>query len=109
MAQYQPELDLVAVAANGRLAAFCIGWLHPHQPIARVEPLGVHPDFHRLGLGKAILSDLLQRLRIDNVQFVSLHITPDNEAAVKLYESMGFGRTKMLLGSQRKLAIVACQ
>lgn len=90
MPQYRPELDLVAVAADGRLAAFCIGWLHPQQPLAQVEPIGVHPDFHRLGLGQAILTALLQRLRLRNVQFVSLFTTTDNDPAIKLYESIGF-------------------
>ncbi len=90
MPQYRPELDLVAVTGDGRLAAFCIGWLHPQQPLARIEPMGVHPDFHRLGLGKAILTTLLQRLQSRNVQFVSLHTTPDNTAALKLYASLGF-------------------
>ncbi len=90
MPQYRPELDLVAVAPDGRLAAFCIGWLHPQQPLAQIEPMGVHPDFHRLGLGQAILAAVLQRLRIRNVQFVSLFTSTDNVPAIKLYESIGF-------------------
>ena len=90
MPQYRPELDLLTVAPDGRLAAFCIGWLHPQQPLARVEPMGVHPDYHRLGLGKAILTSLLQRLHARNVHFVSLHTTADNEPAINLYRSMGF-------------------
>lgn len=54
MPKYRPELDLVAVGRDGRFAAFCIGWLHPHQPLARIEPMGAHLDFRGLGLGKAI-------------------------------------------------------
>jgi mycothiol synthase len=90
MPQYRPELDLVAVTADGRLAAFGIGWLHPQQPLAQIEPMGVHPDFQRLGLGQAILAALLQRLHIRNVQFVSLFTTTENVPAIKLYESIGF-------------------
>ena len=102
MPQYRPELDLVAVTADGRLAAFCIGWLHPLQPLAQVEPLGVHPDFHRLGLGQAILAALLQRLSARNVQFASLFTTSDNEPAIKFYESIGFQR-QYLIHSYRRL------
>lgn len=90
MPQYRPELDLVAVAPDGRLAAFCIGWLHPQQPLAQIEPMGVHPEFHRLGLGQAILAAVLQRLRIRNVQFVSLFTSADNHPAIKLYQSLDF-------------------
>ena len=90
MPQYRPELDLVAEAGDGRLAAFCISWLHPQQPLAQIEPLGVHPDFQRMGLGKAILATALQRLHMRNVQFVSLFTSADNKPALKLYESVGF-------------------
>lgn len=102
MPQYRPELDLVAVAEDGRLAAFCIGWLHPHQPLAQIEPMGVHPDFHRLGLGQAILAAVLQRLRIRNIQFVSLFTTTDNVPAIKLYESLGF-QEQYTMRSYRRL------
>jgi ribosomal protein S18 acetylase RimI-like enzyme len=102
MPQYRPELDLVAVAEDGRLAAFCIGWLHPQQPLAQIEPMGVHPDFHRLGLGQAILAAVLQRLQIRNIQFVSLFTTTDNVPAIKLYESVGFQK-KYTMRSYRQL------
>jgi mycothiol synthase len=98
MPQYWPELDLVIVAPDGRLAAFCIGWLHPQQPLARIEPMGVHPDFHRLGLGRAILLTLSRRLQMRNVQFVSLHTTADNNPAIRLYESIGFQKQYSMLG-----------
>ena len=98
MPQYRPELDLVAVAPDGRLAAFCVGWLHPHQPLARIEPMGVHPDFHRLGLGKAIIITQLQRLHARSVQFVSLHTTADNEPAINLYAPLGFQKQYTMLG-----------
>ena len=101
MPQYRPEVDLVAVTEDGRLAAFCIGWLHPLQPLAQIEPMGVHPDFQRLGLGQAILAAMLQRLRAHNVQFVSLFTATDNDPAVKLYDSVGFQKQYMMYSYRR--------
>lgn len=101
MPQYRPELDLVAVAEDGRLAAFCIGWLHPLQPLAQIEPMGVHPDFHRLGLGQAILAAVLQRLQIRSIQFVSLFTAADNVPAIKLYQSLDFQEQYTMLSYRR--------
>ena len=42
--QYRPEIDLVAVAPDGRLAGFCVGWLDAERRVAQIEPFGVDPD-----------------------------------------------------------------
>jgi len=60
-AAYQPELDLVALDAAGRVAGFCIGWLGPHG--GQIEPLGVHPDYRGRGLGRALLAGALRRMQ----------------------------------------------
>ena len=65
-ADHVADLDLLSVAPNGRLAAFCIGWLHrqPGGEIGgQIEPLGVHADFRRQGLGCGILAVGLRRLQ----------------------------------------------
>jgi GNAT superfamily N-acetyltransferase len=55
---YQPGLDLVAVAPDGTLAGFCVGWHEPSRGIAQVEPAGVHPRYQRRGLARALLTEM---------------------------------------------------
>lgn len=88
---YRPDLDLVAVAPDGRLAAFCIGWLERGpEPAGQIEPLGVHPDFQKLGLGRAILSEALRRLTALGAARVYVETDSYRNAAYALYEAMGF-------------------
>jgi len=90
MPQYVPEIDLVIEAPGGRLAAFCINWLSPDRAAGHVEPLGVHPDFHRLGLGSAILNESLRRMAAHGAQTAIVETYGLNDAAHALYESVGF-------------------
>lgn len=104
MSQYRPELDLLVVDATDHPVAFCIGWLHPQQPIGQIEPLGVHPDYQRLGLGRAILLEGLRCLqgvgartaRIDSYKYndpaLSLYQTKENGDFRVEYEAVGYVR-----------------
>lgn len=87
---YRPELDIVAVAPDGRLAAFCVGWALPNQSEAQVEPLGVHPDFQQLGLGRAVLLAGLQQMRAMGARRAHIETYSVNDPARGLYESVGF-------------------
>ena len=45
---YVPDLDLVVAAPDGRLAAFCVGWLNRSpglSPVGQIEPLGCRKDY----------------------------------------------------------------
>lgn len=85
---YTPGCDLVVVAPDGRLAAFCVGWLEGSH--GQIEPLGVHADFRSLGLGKAVLAEGLRQLAAHGAQ--EIHVETDNfrNAALDLYEWAGF-------------------
>jgi ribosomal protein S18 acetylase RimI-like enzyme len=87
---YQREQDVVAVAPDGRFAAFCIFWLDPVNKVGLFEPVGAHPDFQKKGLGKAVLLEGLQRMKANGMETAIVCAEADNEAAVKLYESVGF-------------------
>ena len=91
--EYISDIDLVAVAPNGQLAAFCICWLARDTNgniSGQIEPLGVLADFRKLGLGRAILVEGLQRLSAKSVQHIYVQTDNYRDAAFKLYESTDF-------------------
>ncbi|MCX6048494.1 MAG: GNAT family N-acetyltransferase [Chloroflexi bacterium] len=89
---YRPALDLVAVADDGRLAAFCLCWLDAgaYGIRGQVEPMGVYPDFRGFGVGRAILSEGLRRLYEQGAQEILVETDNFRNAAFALYESVGF-------------------
>lgn len=55
----------------------------------------VQPEFHRRGVGRALMQSVMELLRSNEfptpVKFATLTVVADNEAARRLYESFGFG------------------
>ncbi len=60
---YHKENDLVVVAPDGSFAACCVFWYDDYNRLGLLEPLGVHPEHRRLGLGRELLFDALRRLK----------------------------------------------
>jgi mycothiol synthase len=94
---YQPDLDLVAVAPDGTLAAFCYNLIHQHenQHLGRLEgwiaDLGTRRGFRRLGLGRAMLLSGLHALKAKGMDTAVLGVDSENPSgALKLYQSVGF-------------------
>ncbi len=52
--------------------------------------IAVLPEFRRLGIGKALLKALLERLREAGARSVTLEVSVRNKAAINLYLKMGF-------------------
>jgi ribosomal protein S18 acetylase RimI-like enzyme len=98
---YVPTLDLVAVAPDGRLAAFCVCWFDAvgptDRPCGQIEPLGVHADVRGHGLGRAMLTEGLQRLHQHGAQDVVLETDDYRNDAFALYEAAGFQVTRNVL------------
>jgi ribosomal protein S18 acetylase RimI-like enzyme len=90
LSEYQPELDLVVVAPDGRLAAYALCWLDPINQTGEFEPVGTHADFRGQGLGKAVMQEGLRRLRQHGAKAAYVTAIGGNEAARGLYESVGF-------------------
>jgi methyltransferase (TIGR00027 family) len=109
MREYRADLDLVAVAPDGRLAAFCIGWLDQSAPgpaTGQIEPLGVHPDKRGLGLGRAILCEGLRRLYQAGADRVCVETDKYCNAALDLYEAVGFTVIREVLVFRRDVGDV---
>jgi GNAT superfamily N-acetyltransferase len=85
---YRRDLDLVAVAPDGELAAFCTVWLDDVTRTAVFEPVGTHPQHQKRGLGKAVMSEGLRRARRLGATLAS--VSSYSPPAHALYESVGF-------------------
>jgi len=92
-----PELDLVAVAPNGDLAAFCVGQIFPDDaPRAGghkegwTDPVGTHPSYQRLGLAKALMVDCMGRLKARGCDTAILGTSSENTAMQRVAEKIGF-------------------
>lgn len=88
--QHRPALDLVAVAPDGRLAGFCVGWLDAERRVAQIEPFGVDPDYRNLGLGRALLVEMLARCRSHGAGLALVETVGGWAPAVAAYEAVGF-------------------
>lgn len=88
---YRPDLDLVVEAPDGRAAAVTIMWLGPESGGRRegqFEPVGVHPEFQKRGLGRALLLDGMRRLRTAGATHALVCTENTRTGANALYSSV---------------------
>lgn len=102
---YGPERDVVAVAPDGRMAAFAIHWVDAVNGVGYFEPVGTHPDFQRLGLGRAVLAESMRRLQAAGLQFASVCCEAADPRAVTFYQACGFEIVETLLMYQKHLVV----
>ena len=83
------SLSLWVVAVDsGKVAGYVgsqsvLGW-------ADMMNLAVDPDYRKQGVGRALICNLIERLKENKVTCLTLEVRVSNESAVSLYRSMGF-------------------
>jgi mycothiol synthase len=60
---YRRDLDLVAAAPDGAIAAFCTVWFDDVTRSAYLEPVATVPAHRRRGLGRAVVTEGLRQAR----------------------------------------------
>jgi len=77
---------------DGRLAAFCWTKLHRDEDpvLGEIYVIAVHPDFHGLGLGKAMTVAGLESIAARGVTQSMLYVDRDSPAAFDMYRHLGF-------------------
>ena len=61
-----------------------------------IDWLDVHPNFQRLGVGKALLSKTEERAREKGLQRVFMHTFVDNDPMLRFSEKTGFRLTRRM-------------
>jgi len=90
---FDPEGFFIAIE-NKKIIGFCWTKIHHdfvnQDPIGELYVLGVDPDSHAKGIGKAVATTALNYLKQKGLNQAILYVDADNKAALKLYESLGF-------------------
>lgn len=112
-AYYRPELLLLAVAPDGRLAAFCNCRINPEEnartgrAMGWVDALGTRRGYRRLGLGRAMLRTGLQQLQQEGMTSARLGVDTQNpNGALQIYTAEGFETFRTLQISSRDVPAV---
>ena len=88
---FDPQ-GLLLLEMDGRLVGSC--WTKVHAsadpPMGEIYVIGVDPDFHGRGLGRALTRAGLDWLAGRGLTVGMLYVDADNVAAVTMYRSMGF-------------------
>ncbi len=87
---YHRDLDVVAVAPDGVIAAYVNGWIDTLNQIGDFGPVGARLAYRRQGLTRAVLLECLHRMQARGMNRVSVSTGVSNTPAIRLYESVGF-------------------
>lgn len=94
---YKPELNWLAVASDGTLAAFGVGYINGEENARSgrndgwIKLLGTGQGFHKLGLGRAMILTLMKQLQAAGMEQVKLGVDAQSlTSATRLYQSVGF-------------------
>jgi GNAT superfamily N-acetyltransferase len=89
---YRGDLHVLVQAADGTMAASTIMWLDEANKTVEFEPVGTHPNYRRLGLGKAMLLHGMHLAREAGANHVTVACegAPGHSQARRLYYGVGF-------------------
>lgn len=90
-----PTAQGLIADAGGDLEGFAIGYV-TRTGVAHVVTLDVDPRHRRRGLGKALLEELLARLRRAGARRAILEVAEENLGAIAFYENLAFRKRRRL-------------
>lgn len=90
--EFDPELDLMAVSADGEGAAYAICWMDAETRTALFEPVGTRASHRRRGLAAAVLAEGMRRARAKGAETINVlnSSAPEYAPSSGLYASVGF-------------------
>jgi predicted N-acetyltransferase YhbS len=65
---FNKDLTIVTSDPDGNYVSYCGMWVVPQKKYAYLEPLATHPDYRRMGLGKAGVLESLRRAKAQGAE-----------------------------------------
>jgi L-amino acid N-acyltransferase len=78
---------------EGEVAGFAYLSLYRSKPgylFTRENTVYIGDDFQKMGIGKALLKELIKQAHTNNIRCVIAAIESSNEACIKLHQNLGF-------------------
>jgi RimJ/RimL family protein N-acetyltransferase len=99
-----PHVAVFVAETEGRLVARLSLARDPHPASTHVADLGlmVAASHRRRGIGQALLKAAVEWARTASVRKLELHVFPDNQPALALYEGFGFRREGVRKGHYQR-------
>ena len=102
------ETSEFLVAVKGReVVGYAGAWIVVDE--CHVTTIAVAPEYRRQGLGIQMMDEILARSKERGVLCAVLEVRADNEAAIKMYEKLGFtisGKRKAYYPDNKEDAVV---
>lgn len=103
---HEPTEFLVATK-GGDVVGYAGAWIIADE--CHVTTIAVAPEYRRQGLGKKMMDEILARSKDRGVLCATLEVRADNEAAIKMYEKLGFvisGKRKAYYPDNKEDAVI---
>ena len=86
--QVNPELFLVAVGEDGRIAGTVMGGYEGHR--GWINYLAVSPDCQNQGIGRALMDAVEAKLAAIGCAKINLQVRSSNRAVIQFYGHLGY-------------------
>lgn len=90
MPGYDPRNEIVAVDERGRFMGFAVTWHDKVNRVGYFEPVGVHSDFHRCGVGSALLTEGKRRMLDAEMETATVWHSRTEPGVTAFYARNGF-------------------
>lgn len=90
------------IKSQDQVAGYCIYYLRPVLSFkglgkeVGITEIAIDKRFREKGLAKELLEKSIEEMRLNGIKSVILYVNINNEPAIRLYEKLGFQKTKEL-------------
>ena len=88
--EYDPSLDLLAIAPGGEIAAYCSCSVKEGEKRGLTDPIATHPKYQHMGLARALILTGMELLKERGMESAHLGTSGENIAMQKAAAAVGF-------------------